>query len=280
MRAQDTWITLDSGRKLFVSVSAAQDGLPVLLLNSLAADCSMWHGVRTGLRRRSIAFDMRGHGASDILPGSATLADLAADAFAVMDAVGLDRAVLCGLSLGGLTAMEMAAQAPGRVAGLVLANTAVTFPPSTMWLERAATARAGGWPDLVQPTLERWLTPGFRQVQPTTARRVRSMLETLPPEGYAAACSALVTGDGTAALQGYDGPVQLIAGMHDASTPVARAQQMQMLAPQAELVVLDAAHVSAIEQAEEFAAVLERFAAAQEKKESGSAGRHVGSAGR
>lgn len=263
----ETWITLEGGRKLFVSTSARQNGLPVLFLNSLAADHSMWEGVRTRLGRRSVAFDMRGHGESDVVPGTATVADLAAEAFAVMDAAGLDRAVLCGLSLGGLIAMEMAAQAPGRVAGLVLANTAVSFPPPTMWQDRAATARAGGWTDLVQPTLERWLTPGFRQAHPASATGVRAMLEALPPEGYAAACSVLATGDSTAALKGYGGPVLLIAGAHDQSTPVARAEQMQALAPQAELVVLDAAHVSAIERPDEFAAALERFVAGQEKSD-------------
>ncbi|MBM9593184.1 alpha/beta fold hydrolase [Roseitranquillus sediminis] len=258
-------IRLEDGRRMFVSESARKEGLPVLFLNSLAADHSMWEAVRHRLERRTVAFDARGHGQSDVVPGDGTLADYAADVLRVMDATGLERAVLCGLSLGGLTAMQVAADAPERVAGLVLANTAVSFPPATMWQERAAQARGGQWGELVEPTLERWLTQGYRSAEPQTATAVRTMLEGMPAEGYAAACSVLAMADATQALTSWDGPAMIIAGAQDQSTPVARAEEMSALVPQAELVVLDAAHVSAIERAEEFAAALERFVARVER---------------
>jgi 3-oxoadipate enol-lactonase len=104
-------------------------GLPVLFMNSVAADHSMWDAVRRLMSRRSVAYDARGHGGSDVTPGTVTVTDLARDALAVMDATGLDRAVICGLSLGGMTAMKLAALAPDRVAGLVLANTASSRGP-------------------------------------------------------------------------------------------------------------------------------------------------------
>ena len=252
-------VALPAGHSLFLSQSVAGDGPPVLFLNSLAADRTMWSGVRAALANRSVAYDARGHGDSDIVPGDATVADLAADALAVMDASGLDRAVLCGLSLGGLTAMHVAGTAPDRVAGLVLANTAPNFPPESMWRDRMAQARDTGFAAMVQPTLERWLTADFRARDAETATAVREMLERMPPEGYAAACAALATGDETAHLQGWQGPTLLIAGAHDQSTPVARHEEMKALAPQAEMVVLDAAHVSAIERPAEFAAALARF---------------------
>lgn len=254
-------IRLEDGRRIFVSESARKEGLPVLFLNSLAADHSMWETVRHHLKRRTVAFDARGHGQSDVVPGDATLAGFAADALRVMDETRLERAVLCGLSLGGVTAMQVAAEAPERVAGLVLANTAMNFPPASMWQERAAQARAGKWADLVEPTLERWLTQSYRSAEPRTATAVRTMLENMPAEGYAAACAVLAAADGTEALKAWDGPTMIIAGEHDQSTPVKRAEEMQALKPQAELVVLNAAHVSSIERAEDFAAALERFVA-------------------
>ena len=254
-------IALGDGRRMFVSESARGEGLPVLFLNSLAADHSMWESVRQRLPRRSVAYDARGHGQSDVVPGEAALSDFSADALAVMDASGLDRAVLCGLSLGGLTAMKVAAEAPERVAGLVLANTAVSFPPATMWQERAAQTRDGKWSELIEPTLERWLTQAYRAAEPRTATAVRTMLESMPPEGYAAACAVLAEADASQALKGWEGPTMIVAGEHDQSTPIKRAEEMQALAPHAELVVLDAAHVSAIERADEFAAALERFVA-------------------
>jgi 3-oxoadipate enol-lactonase len=256
---------LASGQSLYVHASDG-DGMPVLLLNSLAADLGMWDGVRGRMSRRSVAFDARGHGRSGIKRGECTIDDLADDALAVMDATGLDRAVLCGLSLGGATAMAVAAKAPERVAGLVLANTAVSFPPAQMWHDRAATALSGGFAGLVEPTLDRWLTEGFRAANPATAESVRAMIAGTSPEGYAACCAALAAADLEPALGDYDGPVLVIAGAHDASTPVARAEEMQALAAHAELVVLDAAHISSIEAEAAFADRLEAFVKSLEKE--------------
>jgi len=259
-----TTMDLASGQSLYVHVSDG-DGMPVLFLNSLAADLGMWDGVRARMARRSVAFDARGHGRSGIERGECSVDDLACDALDVMDATGLDRAVLCGLSLGGATAMALAAKAPERVAGLVLANTAVSFPPAQMWHDRAATALSGGLPELVGPTLDRWLTEAYRAANPATADRVRAMIAGTSPEGYAACCAALAAADLGPALAAYPGPVLLIAGAHDASTPVARAEEMQALAAHADLVVLDAAHISSIEAEAAFADRLEAFVKTLEK---------------
>jgi len=253
-------ITTAEDHKLVVSRRAGI-GTPILFLNSIGADHTMWDAVRSRMTRPSIAFDARGHGGSDVTPGQIYVADLTRDAIAVMDATGLDRAIVCGLSLGGLTAMQLAADAPGRVAGIALANTATSFPPPALWQDRAAATRAGGWPDLVQPTLERWVTEAWRVANPKDAAKIVAMLNSMPPEGYAAACAALETGDTTAALSGWDGPTLIIAGAHDQSATVARAEQMKALSPSATLVVLEAAHISAIEEPDGFANALEQFAA-------------------
>jgi len=257
---RERFIAAPDGHKLFLSERASGgDRLPVLFLNSLAADLTMWEGVRDRLDRPTTAFDMRGHGRSDVIPGDADLKGLADDALAVMDAAGLDRAVLCGLSLGGLTAMYLAELVPDRIAGLVLANTAVNFPPAQMWRDRAAMARRGAFEELVQPTLERWLTQSYRDTEPDAAESVRRMIGTMSPEGYAAACAVLATADVTNALRGFNGPVLAIAGRYDQSTPVARAEEIVDLAQDGELLILEAAHVTAIERAAEFAAALESF---------------------
>lgn len=266
MAAERLWDLPGRGR-LFVSESRGK-GLPVLFSNSLAADMRTWAGVRKRLTRTNFAYDTRGHGQSPVVPGPCTVDDLARDAIAVMDAAGLDTAVICGLSLGGATAMAIAEKAPERVAGLVLANTAVTFPPPEMWQERAAQARRGEFPALVAPTLERWLTEEFRTANPDAADRVRRVIAATPPEGYAACCGALAAADLTAALSGYAGPVLLLAGAHDQSTPIARAEEMKSLAANAELAVLDAAHLSSVEAEADFADRLEAFVAAIEKDRS------------
>jgi 3-oxoadipate enol-lactonase len=236
-------------------------GLPVLFINSVAADHTMWGDVRDRMTRTSIAYDARGHGGSDVTPGTISVEELAQDAIAVMDAEGIERAMLCGLSLGGLTAMQVAAETPDRVAGLALANTATNFTPASLWKDRAAAARGGGWPDLIQPTLERWVTEMWRKAHPKGTTQIIEMLKAMPPEGYAAACAALETGDTAEALAKWSGPTLIIAGAHDQSCPVERAYQMKTLSPQADLVILETAHVAAIEDPFGFTSALEAFAA-------------------
>lgn len=256
-------IKVANGARLLVSRLSGQ-GLPVLFLNSIGTDHTMWDAVRARLSQPSVAYDARGHGASDVTSGSVRVADLAQDALEVMESARLDRAIICGLSLGGLTAMHLAATAPERVAGLVLANTATSFPPASLWQDRAAQARAGGWPDLIQPTLERWVTADWRAANPDGTARIRKMLTAMPPEGYAAACAALETGDTAEALAAWPGPTLLIAGAHDKSATVQRAQDMKAIAPHAHLVVLQTAHIAALEDPLGFTDALEAFVASIE----------------
>ena len=251
-----------AGNRLAYRLSEAGPDVPILFSNSLAADQSMWDAVRDRLERPTVTFDARGHGSSDVVPGAPTITDLAEDALAVMDAADVERAIVCGLSLGGITAMRLAEMAPDRVSGLVLANTAVSFPPASMWNERAEAAREGRYGDLVEPTLGRWLTERFRKASPDAAEATRAMIAAMPAEGYAAACMVLAEADLSAALRAYGGPVLVIAGAEDLSTPPARSEEMVALSGSAEMVTLEAAHLSAIEAPDAFAAHLERFASA------------------
>jgi 3-oxoadipate enol-lactonase len=255
-------VTLPPGHRLISIAESTGSGVPVVFLNSLAADMSMWSDVHAKLAPRpSLRFDARGHGGSDIVPGDCLVADLARDVLVLMDANGIDRAVLCGLSLGGVIAMWLAENEPSRVAGLVLANTAVSFPPAQMWRDRAISARFEGMDSIVAPTLQRWLTDDFRMKYPDTEAAVKEMIAVTPGEGYAACCAALASAEYSEALSSYVGPVLLLAGEHDQSTPVARAEEMKALCYSAELVVLDAAHLSSIEAPDAFASHLDRFLA-------------------
>lgn len=247
------------GADLFVDVVGGE-GTPILFVNSLAADHRMWGPVRAALGAPSVAYDARGHGTSPPVPGDATVADFGRDALAVLDAAGVGRAVVCGLSLGGITALWLAAQAPGRVAALVLANTALSFPPASMWSDRARLAREEGMTALSGATLDRWLTPAFRDARPDMAAFATEMVEATHPEGYAAAAAALAAAEMSEAARSWSGPTAIVAGAHDRSTPVARAEEIAAAIPQAELTTLDAAHVSALEQPEAFARIVTRTA--------------------
>ena len=250
-------IEVAPGVALAVTVSGAADGPVVMFSNSLAADQSMWDEVAGALkdRARIVTYDTRGHGQSDI-SGPWTLEQLGKDALAILDALKIERAIFVGLSLGGLTGMWLAINKPQRVAGLVLANTAANFPPASMWLERAEAARAGGMAQFVNPTLERWLTTGFRERETEATGRIAAMIGATAGQGYAGGCEVLAGGDVLADLAKISCPTRVIVGAHDPSTPPQRGKEIVERVKGAELVELDAAHLSSTEQPAGFTKVI------------------------
>lgn len=248
---------------VFLSVATRGDpaGPALVFSNSLAADRRMWDGVVAALgeRGRLVTYDTRGHGNSDVPAGPYSLSRLGEDVVAILDALGIARACFCGLSLGGLTGMWLAAHRPDRVSGLILANTAPAFPPASMWRERAQVARSEGVGPLAAGTLERWLTAGFRAENPDQVETVRDMIAATPPEGYAACCAVLGEADMTVALASIRCPVLVVTGRHDASTPPATGRSVLDGIGHGDLIELATAHLSAIEQPPEFAEAAGRF---------------------
>lgn len=139
-------IEVEPGVRLAVSVSGTPDKPAIVFSNSLAASFGMWDEVAERLAPHAhlVRYDTRGHGQSDAPESLYTIERLGGDVLAVLDALKISRAAVCGVSLGGLTAMWLGIHASDRMSGLVLANTAANFPPETMWHDRAATARTRG----------------------------------------------------------------------------------------------------------------------------------------
>lgn len=261
-----TMIKSHDGCRLAVLIEQNGTGLPVLFSNSLASDHTMWDGVVQGLGRPAIRYDGRGHGQSEAPAGPYDQELLARDALAVLDHYEIDRAIVCGLSLGGLVAGWLAAHCPDRIAGIVLANTVCAFRPEAMWRERAEQARTSGMAQFVAPTLERWFPEPFREDNPDVMATVADMIARTAPEGYAGSCEALAVSDMSDDLSATNCPALVIAGEKDPSATVAQAEAMAALLKDTNLVCLDAAHLSAIEKPDEFRAVLTDFAARVEAR--------------
>ena len=137
---------------------------PVLMLsNSLGTALGMWDDLLPGLAEhfRVLRYDQRGHGRSPAPPGPYTVAELASDALELLDRLGLERVSFCGVSLGGMTGMWLAINAPERIDRLGLCCTSAHLPPREMWTERAATVRAQGMEAVADAAMERWFTPAF-----------------------------------------------------------------------------------------------------------------------
>ena len=241
-------------------------GAPALLLiNSLGANVDMWSEQLEGLGERYelIRYDARGHGKSTL--GSSetlTIDDLARDALAVLDACGIARAHLCGLSLGGMTAMYLATQWPDRVLKVILSNTAAYLPPREAWDERIRAARANGIAPQVESILGRWFTPEFHTSHPARVQEIREMLLACDRHGYAACCAAIRDMDQRETIKTIAAKTWVIGGSKDAGTPLNYAELIAANIPGATLTVLEAAHLSNIERAAEFNEAVQAFLAA------------------
>ena len=233
---------------------------PLVLLNSLGTSHSSWAPVVDQLNGSPIRYDMRGHGLSDGPPGPYSIEMLAEDLIGLLDALDVERVVLCGLSIGGMVAMQTAAMAPERLRGLVLCDTTLKMPEPAMWTERARQAREEGLDELADAAIERWFTPEFRKTP--FARGIRNMVARTSPEGYAGCCEAIGSMDLEEAARSIRVPTRVFVGEHDPATPVAAAEAICAAIPQAQLTVMPGLyHLGCIERPDLFAPELERFVA-------------------
>lgn len=232
-------------------VEGPRDAPALVLSNSLGSTLKMWDRQMDALTPhfRVIRYDLRGHGASPVPPPPYDIADLGADVLALLDALDVDRAHVCGLSIGGQVAMWLAANAPDRVGGLVLCCTSPRFEPPEAWAERAATVRAEGTAAVADTVVGRWFTPGFAATFPERVHEMRDMIASTPAEGYAACCGAVERADLRALLPTIHAPTLVIAGADDPAAPPAQSQLIVDGIAGSRLAVVDhAAHLANVER--------------------------------
>jgi 3-oxoadipate enol-lactonase len=193
-------------------------GPPVVLVHALGLDWRMWEPVITQLAagRRIYAYDLRGHGSATEAPRPSTMNDLATDLLAVMDALGLDRAHIAGLSYGGGIVQTAATLAPERFESMTLmATTNVAFEA---FEGRARSIEEHGIAAQVAPSLVRWFTPDALAVNDWGVRYARDCLLRGDPAHAAAAWRAFAALDIEGKLAGFGAPTLVLAGERDAST--------------------------------------------------------------
>jgi 3-oxoadipate enol-lactonase len=221
------------------------EGPQLVLSSSLGTTHRLWEPNVVALRSRFriVRYDHPGHGESPA--GPSTIEGLARAALGLLDDLGLERVTFCGLSLGGMVAMWIAAHAPERIERLVLGCTAPRLAPAEQWLERAAAVRSQGMEAVADAVLGRWFTPRFTGDR----ERWRSMLLSTPPEGYARCCEAIAAMDLRQELREIRVPTTVILGRHD---PAIDDESRRLLAEVCHVVELDAAHLASVEQPEAF----------------------------
>jgi 3-oxoadipate enol-lactonase/4-carboxymuconolactone decarboxylase len=235
-------------------------GPPLLLLNSVGCDLTMWDAALPHLREfRVLRMDMRGHGQSDSPPGDYSLDQLAADATSVLDAAGVDKVAVCGLSLGGMTAMTLALNAPARVSSLILACTSARMDRE-VWNTRIVTVRSQGMTAIVDAVMARFFSEDFRRDHAREAQTVRDHFLRLNAEGYAGCCAAIRDMDLLDRIAEIAAPALLIAGSQDVATPFeGHGSEILRRIPCAQVKIMPAAHIAPVEMPGAFAAIVTAF---------------------
>jgi 3-oxoadipate enol-lactonase len=243
-------------------------GIPILFLHAFPLNRHMWQGELMALlgdeRYRLVALDWRGFGESEITTPVSTMELFADDMAGLMDSLGIQQAVLCGLSMGGYAAFAFLRKYPQRVSGLILADTRPGADTPEAQANRENVARlaetqgTGSIADLQVPRL---LSEYTRQHHPEVEMRVRQMIEAATVQGIAAASRGMAQrADSTELLAGIACPALVIVGEQDTLTPPSVAQEYASQIPGAQLVVIQhAGHLSNLEQPEAFVQAVRGF---------------------
>jgi 3-oxoadipate enol-lactonase len=242
------------GCLLNVSVEGRDGGPTLMLSNSLGTNLQMWEPQMAAFTKlfRVIRYDRRGHGKSGAPNGPTSMERYGRDVIAILNDLNIDKVHWCGLSMGGMVGQWLGANAPERFDRIILSNTSCYYPDPTNWHNRIKAVREGGLASVADAVISGWLTEDFREREPQITANMKAMLIASPVEGYLAACEALSTLDQRALLPKIKSPTLVIAGRQDMATPLAAGEYIRSQIPGASLTILDAAHISNVEQPHAF----------------------------
>jgi 3-oxoadipate enol-lactonase len=235
---------------------------PVLVLsNSLGTTRAMWDAQMLTFTRshRVLRYDGRGHGASSVPQGDYSIERLGRDVLQLLDALGMSAVDFCGLSLGGMVGQWLGSHAPDRLRRLVLANTSAYMGPPAGWQTRIDSVLEGGMEAIVNTVINRWFTPDFARRGGERIHAVRQQLMMTSAVGYTGCCAAIRDMDQRKTCSLIRVPTLVVGATHDSATPLECAEFLAHAIPHASLGVIDAAHLSNIEQPEEFARLVGDF---------------------
>jgi 3-oxoadipate enol-lactonase / 4-carboxymuconolactone decarboxylase len=241
---------------LHVAVEGPEKAPAVLLIHSLGTTSHIWDPQAAALAKRGfrvVRMDLRGHGLSEAIAGPYSMAQLAHDGFALLDALGIRQAHVGGVSIGGRIALAMAAMAPERVLSLMPCDTALEFAPAEIWTQRIEAVQAGGLAAIADATMERWVVD--RSL--ASSKGLRRMLLATDPVGWLGCAAALRDCKAEEVAGKIRCPTTIIVGERDVATPPAAAQAIHAAVPESKLVVIaEAAHIPNLEREHAFTAAI------------------------
>lgn len=231
------------------------EGPPLLLIMGLGWTSQMWHRSRPVLAAqfRTIALDNRGVGRSDVPPGPYPIALMASDAAAVLDAAGVERAHICGMSMGGMIAQEFALQYPQRVRSLILGCTA-SGGPHAVQAEREVIQLLLA-PRTSPEEMAKAINPYIYDAGTPDAWKEEDLAVRRPwfptPEGYLAQLQGIMAWEAYSRLPQIAAPTLVIHGESDRLVPPENGRRIAARIPNATLVMIPhASHIFPTDQTE------------------------------
>lgn len=242
----------------FVDVGAP-NALAVVLIHGFPFNHEMWTPQIQALQDkfRVVAYDLRGHGSSGVGDGQYMLEFFVDDLLGLLDHLKIEKAVLCGMSMGGYIALRAIERNPEWVKGLILADTQSKSDSNEAKLKRATaikSVKANGVNAYADDFVKSVFTPQTLAGNEAAVEKIRRIIQRNSSLGICGALLALASRtDTTEALSGIQVPTLILVGEHDALTPPSASQDMHSKIPNSEFhLVPNAAHMSNIESPEEF----------------------------
>ena len=253
-------VKINGGAAIGFAEAGGGPALPILFLHGVGSDKSVWAPqlAHFGARRRAIAFDYPGYGDSDPAPDGTSRDDYATAILSALDSLGVERAHICGLSLGGVIAIAIHAQAPQRCASLILADTFAVHPDGRGIYDRSVTGSA----DMRAFAEAR---ADFLLAQPPDLAVRREVIETMSridPAAYRTGAAAVWLADQSDRARSIQVPTLILCGEEDRPTPPDLSRELHKLIPHACLeLILRAGHLTNLEQPNEFNRLVDDFLA-------------------
>lgn len=250
------------GRIGFAEASGG-DGTPIIFLHGVGSDKSVWRSQvdHFGSSRRAVAFDYPGYGESDFL-SDATRDDFAAAIVAAMDALDIEKAHLCGLSLGGVVAIAMHSSAPERCASLIIADSFAVHPQGQAIHDRSIAASSD-----MRGLAEARIGALMALADPAVRAEVIDTMARIDPGAYRLGARAVWLANQAERAEAIRVPTLIICGDEDAITPPALSEELVKLIPGSQLETIQgASHLANVDKPEEFNLLLDSFLARVEAK--------------
>lgn len=251
-------VITDNGYMIGYESAGAGEATPIVFLHGVGSDKSVWHPQldHFGQTRRAIAFDYPGYGDSDPAPEDTTRDDYASAIISAMHQFGIDRAHICGLSLGGVVAIAMHHADAERCASLILADSFAVHPNGPAIYDRSLE----GSRDLPAMAEARVAVLLAQPADPAVRREVVETMSRIDPAAYRIGAEAVWLADQRHRVAEICVPTLVLVGGMDLVTPADLSNELVDIIPDARMqVIAGAGHLTNLEKADAFNRAVEQF---------------------